>query len=106
MAYSTLNPPRMLVDGVGTMFGKRWVYQSSDALSDVDTDSYFSNGYDLGMRVGDIVDAQTCTYDAGDTLQETPLTVTAAGTLVVLSASATTGVDCSNFSALPVTDSD
>jgi len=57
MAYSTSNPPKCLVPGVGG--GPAiWVYQSTDVHTDVDAASYFTNGGKLGMKPGDIVFVQ------------------------------------------------
>jgi len=55
MAYSTSNPPRLAVPSVGTGSPNIWVYTSTDAATVVRVDAYFSNGDDLGMKVGDIV---------------------------------------------------
>lgn len=56
MSYATSNPPRKIGGGgVGAAAGNIWLYIDGDAHGDVDADDYFSNGYDLGMRVGDIV---------------------------------------------------
>lgn len=53
MPYATSNPPRMTAQAVaGT---KIWMYSSTDPSTDVDATGYFTNGYDLGMRVGDVV---------------------------------------------------
>jgi hypothetical protein len=51
MAYSTSNPPRLIAQGIAA--GREWLYQSSDPSTTVDDTDYFSNGYNLGMRVGD-----------------------------------------------------
>lgn len=52
--YSTSNPPVMVSSGIGS--GPRlWMYSSVDAGSVVDASGYFTNGYALGMRSGDIV---------------------------------------------------
>lgn len=53
MAYSSTNPPRLVSQGITG--AKEWVYDSSDPSTTVDDTDYFSNGYDLGMRVGDTV---------------------------------------------------
>lgn len=73
MAYSTDNPPRLICQSVGagspqttnpsgsdtnpapSRSGALWFYTSTDPLTDVRVDGYFSNGYDLGMRAGDVV---------------------------------------------------
>lgn len=54
MTYATTNPPQIVAGGIGG--GRRvWSYQSADAHGDVDATDYFTNGRDLGMKVGDIV---------------------------------------------------
>ena len=57
MAYSTSTPPSKLVVGTsdGTAGPAIWVYRSADAIATVKGASYFSNGYDLGMVVGDVM---------------------------------------------------
>ncbi len=60
MAYSTDSPPVKLVDGVmgGGAAGRGgaiWYYASTDTDADVDATDYFSNGDDLGMKLGDVV---------------------------------------------------
>lgn len=57
MAYSTSNPPAKLAVGTldGTAGPAIWVYKSADAIGTVKGASYFSNGYDLGMNVGDVM---------------------------------------------------
>lgn len=54
MAYSTSIPPRLMVnalEGVGNL----WYYSSVDAVTLVRVAGYFTNGYALGMRKGDVV---------------------------------------------------
>lgn len=53
MAYSTSTPPRLVTQGITG--GKLWYYESADAIADVNTAGYFSNGAALGMEVGDTV---------------------------------------------------
>jgi hypothetical protein len=54
MAYTTSNPPQLLCGGVGS--GLRiWAYSSADAVTLVRVAGYFTNGWSLGMRAGDIV---------------------------------------------------
>lgn len=60
MAYSTSNPPRLVVDALGGPFGgtsggRQWLYVSADAAATVDASGYFTNGVELGMRVNDLV---------------------------------------------------
>ena len=54
MSYSTANPPRMAVPGVGGGFSL-WFYDDADAATTVRGSTYFSDGDALGMKVGDIV---------------------------------------------------
>lgn len=54
MAYATSNPPCLIAGGVGS--GPRiWTYSSVDAVTLVRVSGYFTNGWSLGMRAGDIV---------------------------------------------------
>lgn len=56
MAYDTSNPPFLICEGIGGTNNRRvWMYVSTDAAADVNTSGYFSDGYDLGMRTGDVV---------------------------------------------------
>lgn len=54
MAYSTDNPPSLLVSRTGGGMAI-WHYNSADASTVVDTANYISNADDLGMKVGDLV---------------------------------------------------
>jgi len=67
MAYSTSNPPKLLVPRVGSG-NALWVYSSTDAHTDVDAANYFSNGDDLGMKVNDVVIVIKTTATVGCTL--------------------------------------
>lgn len=55
MAYSTSNPPRLMVASLGGTPFQQWVYSHTDAAAVVDGANYITNGGDLGMRVGDLV---------------------------------------------------
>lgn len=55
MAYSTDNPPRLVVQSTGANGGNIWMYDSTDAATVVRAAGYISNGDDLGMKVGDVV---------------------------------------------------
>lgn len=55
MAYSTSNPPALVVAGQLNGKGQEWVYRSTDAATDVRVGGYITNGGALGMRVGDTV---------------------------------------------------
>lgn len=61
MAYSTSTPPRLLIDSVGGS-PSVWLYSSADAKATVDGSGYFTNGYALGMRDGDLC----FVYDTGN----------------------------------------
>lgn len=52
MAYETSNPPELLV---GIQSYRIWVYKDADAASAVRASGYFTNGWALGMRIGDEV---------------------------------------------------
>ena len=52
MAYDTANPPKLVTVGMGDGPGV-WIYADTDAHTDVDADDYFSDGDDIGMKVGD-----------------------------------------------------
>jgi hypothetical protein len=57
MAYSTSNPPRLLVDdlsGAGGQ-GKVWIYVSTDAETAFDDTDYITNALELGMVTGNFV---------------------------------------------------
>lgn len=54
MAYSTTNPPSLVTQRVAN--GPAiWIYKSADVVGDVDATDYFTNGAELGMKVGDAV---------------------------------------------------
>jgi hypothetical protein len=53
MAYSASNPPRLVAQPIAGL--RMWQYTSDDAVTAVRVSGYFTNGYDLGMRKGDIV---------------------------------------------------
>jgi len=56
MAYATSNPPALISQMVGKNGGSVWLYDSADAATVVRVTGYISNGRELGMKVGDIVD--------------------------------------------------
>ncbi len=84
MAYSTSSPPRLVTQ---SMHGPRtWEYSTADTAATVDTSGYFTNGYDLGMRDGDMVRV----YVTG-TKVWTNHTVTVSGTTVNVADATTIG---------------
>ena len=54
MAYSTSNPPALVVQKIGGG-GQIWDYASTDGASTVDGANYVTNGGDLGLQVGGLV---------------------------------------------------
>ena len=67
-ASSVANPPRLLIGSIGggansTAFtyaaGKGnkslWLYGTSDSATDLQANTYFTDGWQLGMRTGDLV---------------------------------------------------
>jgi len=55
MPYSTSNPPVCVVPGGMDGRNKLWFYRSTDAATAVRVSNYFTNGYALGMRTGDVL---------------------------------------------------
>lgn len=66
MAYVATNPPKIQVPRLGTGTAI-WTYSSDDVHTDVDATDYFTNGSDLGMKVGDAVGAIKTTATIGMT---------------------------------------
>jgi len=55
MAYSTSTPAALVSQRVGADGGAIWIYKSADDLGDVLAADYFSDGFDIGLKVGDVV---------------------------------------------------
>lgn len=58
MPYDTYNPPALIAQGISrgsNNDARLWHYSSADSLAVVLSDNYFSNGYALGIRTGDLV---------------------------------------------------
>lgn len=70
MAYSTSNPPSLLVQRVGDS-PALWAYKSADAIAAVDATDYISNASDLGMKTGDFVFIVDTTNDLSSLGQAT-----------------------------------
>lgn len=94
MAYDTSNPPALLMGSIGGR-DKVWIYKSTDAATAVRVDGYITNGWDLGMRAGDLV-----------AVVDTDASPIAMQLMIVSSASATGGVDLSDGTAVTATDTD
>jgi hypothetical protein len=68
MAYTADNLNKV-AQGVGGMGGNcLWMYVSTDVHTDVDAANYFTNGYDKGMLVNDVVIVVKSTATVGATL--------------------------------------
>ncbi len=55
MAYSASNPVKLAFQAGGGNGVRGWSYTHTDIHTDVDAADYFTDGFDRGMRVGDIV---------------------------------------------------
>jgi len=55
MTYAVSNSPRKIAGGIGASGNSFWLYVDGDAHGTVSGTDYFTNGRDLGMKVGDIV---------------------------------------------------
>lgn len=82
MPYSTSAPPCKLVDRLGGT-GSIWNYQSVDNAATVRGADYFTNGSDLGMKVGDVVYHQDTDASPNTVGQSCVTAVTAGGAATV-----------------------
>lgn len=55
MAY---NKEGLVMQAQSVAGPRRWVYTSADPIATVNTAGYIANGYDMGMRVGDMVEVR------------------------------------------------
>lgn len=55
MTYSTATAPGLIAQKNGSNGAAVWIYKSADGMALVGAADYFSNGYSLGMKVGDQV---------------------------------------------------
>lgn len=53
--YSTLVPPALLTETIGNTAPAIWTYASADSYATIAGVGYFTNGGQLGMKVGDLV---------------------------------------------------
>lgn len=92
MAYSK-NNLALIAEGIGG-FGSRFQYTSADPIATVNTSGYFSDGYNMGMRIGDSIEVR-------DTATPTTSLCT------VITSSATTFIaDVSDGTAVAQTNTD
>lgn len=97
--YSTSNPPLMistgaLHNGSAELTPRLWVYSSVDAVTLVRVAGYFTNGWALGMRKGDLV--FVLDNDAS------PIT----GSICWVAAASATSVDLSDGTTITGTNTD
>ncbi len=93
MAYDVSNPPLSISQGIGGDCHRIYSYKSVDPATDVRAAGYFTNGWDLGMRAGDLVN-----------VVDTDASPIALQVMIVSSASATGGVDLSDGTAIGATN--
>ena len=77
MAYSTSAPAALVSQRVGADGGAIWIYKSTDTMAEVLAADYFSDGFDLGLVVGDVLIVIDSTNITATTTEVT--TVTADG---------------------------
>ena len=92
MAYATTNPPRLLSQSIGAVNGNLWVYLSADAATLTRVSGYFTNGFELGIRPGDVL------FQVD--------TDTSALTIQFCNASTAAATDFSDGTAITATDTD
>lgn len=89
MAYSTSNPPVLQSSAIGSAPKRIWSYTSTDPTATVDGAGYFTNGYALGIRQGDLLILHDTTTGIVSSL--TCLAATAGSTTVDFGAGTTIG---------------
>lgn len=88
MAYdATVAAPTLVLDGKLGGAGSIWMYRSADAHATVDASGYFTDGYDRGMRDGDLC----FVYDTGNKIWSAH-TVIVSGTTVDLANGTNIGI--------------
>lgn len=85
MAYSTANPPNVLVPSIGARPAV-WTYQSTNLSTDTLAAGFFSNGSDLGMKAGDIVLVMNSTSGVPYLTGVSSVTASSAATVVASTA--------------------
>lgn len=55
MAYSSTNPPGLLMGALGNKVPNLWGYRSTDAINTVAGAAYFTDGLKLGIKTGDFM---------------------------------------------------
>lgn len=81
MAYSTSTAPGKVAQKNGSNGRTIWSYVSADGMVLVGAADYFSNGFDLGMQVGDIVVVTNSTTGATTVVNVTVVTTDGAASV-------------------------
>jgi hypothetical protein len=81
MAYSTSNPPTLLVPSIGA-YPAFWAYKSTNTSTEVLASGFFSNGAALGMKAGDVVVTINSTSYIPAVLGVSSVTASSAATVV------------------------
>ena len=85
MAYSSTNPPQLMVPSIGGT-PAWWSYRSTNTSTEVLASGFFSNGSDLGMKAGDIVIGSGSTTFYPWTKAVSSVTASSAATVVASTA--------------------
>lgn len=83
MAYATTNMPALVAQRVGASSGALWVYSDGDTIATITGAGYFTNGDDLGMKVGDVVIIINTTNHSAKYATVSAVTAGGAATVVV-----------------------
>ena len=75
MAYATTDRLELFSGAPLAQPGRRWYHESADALADVNTAGFITDGGSKGLRVGDFVDHLDTTSPTGDLSCHRVLTV-------------------------------
>jgi len=86
MAYATTNGPRLISDSLGSSTGSLFLYNDADPIATVLGTAYFTDGYDLHMKVGDVVMVVDTTLNQVELCLVSVSTVDVGATLVLKNA--------------------
>lgn len=87
MAYSSTNPPSLLVGRVGDDNPSLWVYQSTHTVGEAAASGFIANGDDLGMLKGDAVLVHQSTAGIATWMFVSSVTASSAATLTAVTTS-------------------
>jgi hypothetical protein len=85
MAYSTSNPPVLMVPSIGAR-PAIWVYKSTHLSTDTVAAGFFTNGAALGLKVADVVVSVNSTSGIPFLSGVSSVTASSAATVVASSA--------------------